>query len=91
MTERPIWYEPHPVSAKRKAEIIGNGYRILDAKFMPHDYVTPGVQYDKEPTGDFDGMTLAELRETADALDIDYDKRIGAAKLREVLKAAFDG
>ena len=31
--ERPIWYEPHPVSPERKAEILAKGYRIIDAQF----------------------------------------------------------
>jgi hypothetical protein len=88
--EKPIWYEPHPVTAERKAELVSNGYKLIDAKFMPHDYVNPGVKHDAEPAGDFDGMTLNELRETADSLGLDYDKRVGAGKLREILKAAFE-
>jgi hypothetical protein len=34
---RPIQYEPHPVSAERKAEIIAAGFRIIDVKFKPKD------------------------------------------------------
>lgn len=30
-----IWYEPHPVSAERKAELRAQGYRIVDAIFAP--------------------------------------------------------
>ncbi len=33
--DRPIHYEPHPVSPERKAELIGEGFRIIDAKFAP--------------------------------------------------------
>ena len=37
--ERPIAYEPHPVSPERKAELVAQGYRIMDAKFAPADAV----------------------------------------------------
>lgn len=33
--ERPVWYEPHPVSAERKAELRAKGYQIIDAIFAP--------------------------------------------------------
>jgi hypothetical protein len=34
---RPIHYEPHPVSPERKAELIAQGVRIIDAIFAPAD------------------------------------------------------
>lgn len=37
MAERPIIYEPHPVSPERKAELKAQGYRIIDAVFAPKD------------------------------------------------------
>ena len=37
MKERPIIYEPHPVSPERKAELKAAGYRIIDARFAPPD------------------------------------------------------
>ena len=30
-----IAYEPHPVSAARKAELRAGGYKILDARYKP--------------------------------------------------------
>jgi hypothetical protein len=33
-----IKYEPHPVTPDRKAELIAQGYRILDAIYAPDDY-----------------------------------------------------
>lgn len=33
--ERPIIYEPHPVTPERKAELIAQGFRIIDAIFDP--------------------------------------------------------
>ena len=35
--ERPIHYEPHPVTPERKAELVAQGFRIVDAKFAPKD------------------------------------------------------
>lgn len=34
---REVIYEPHPVSAERKAELHAQGYRIIDARFAPAD------------------------------------------------------
>lgn len=36
-----VYYEPHPVTAERKAELRGKGYKILDARFAPADWVDP--------------------------------------------------
>ena len=35
--ERPVYYEPHPITPERKAELVAQGYRIMDAKFAPAD------------------------------------------------------
>lgn len=32
---KPIIYEPHPVTPKRKAELLAQGYKIIDAQFNP--------------------------------------------------------
>lgn len=32
---RPIHYEPHPVSPDRKAELLADGVKIIDARFKP--------------------------------------------------------
>lgn len=34
--DKPIHYEPHPVSPDRKAELIAKGVRIVDAIFDPN-------------------------------------------------------
>lgn len=44
MALRPIHYEPHPVTRERKAEIMAQGFRILDAKFRPKDYAEPAAE-----------------------------------------------
>lgn len=35
-----IHYEPHPVSAVRKAELIAQGLKIVDARFAPENWVS---------------------------------------------------
>jgi hypothetical protein len=30
-----IHYEPHPVSDERKAELLSQGFKIIDARFAP--------------------------------------------------------
>jgi len=38
---KTIVYEPHPISAERKAELIARGFRIIDARFAPDDAPKP--------------------------------------------------
>jgi hypothetical protein len=38
-----IYYEPHPVSPERKAELRGQGFKIVDAAFAPPGWTPPGV------------------------------------------------
>lgn len=38
MSESQVWYEPHPVTPERKAEIRKRGYRIVDAAFAPEGH-----------------------------------------------------
>mgnify|MGYP000946930389 CR=1 FL=1 len=35
MKERVVWYEPHPITQERKRELVGRGYKIIDARFAP--------------------------------------------------------
>ena len=32
-----IAYEPHPVTPERKAELLAQGFHIIDARFKPAD------------------------------------------------------
>jgi hypothetical protein len=36
-----VWYEPHPVTPERKAELRGRGFVIVDAQFAPDDWKSP--------------------------------------------------
>ena len=36
-----IYYEPHPVTPERKAELRGRGFIIVDAAFAPADWKAP--------------------------------------------------
>jgi len=46
MADAKIIYEPHPVSPERKAELVGQGFKIMDAIFAPED-VKPAPVADK--------------------------------------------
>lgn len=61
----PIWYEPHPVSMERKAELRAKGFRILDAVFMPEGHVNPGTE--EEPKGQATHRGRAEGRHQSPA------------------------
>lgn len=43
MKERPIHYEPHPVSPERKAQLKAQGFNIIDSKFAPPAARQPSV------------------------------------------------
>ena len=43
-----IAYEPHPVSAERKAELRSQGFKIIDAAFAPADWKAPDAIQAKE-------------------------------------------
>ena len=36
-----VYYEKHPVTQERKAELRAKGYKIVDAQFAPSDWVDP--------------------------------------------------
>lgn len=36
-----IKYEPHPVTPERKAELVAQGYTIIDARFAPESVAAP--------------------------------------------------
>lgn len=59
MQEKKIWYEPHPVTPARKAELRGRGYQIIDAAFAPAGHENPP---DVDAHGlRTDGPTIAEF------------------------------
>ena len=77
-----IWYEPHPVSAERKAELRAEGYRIIDAVFAP----------DGKPSGDdaveVIEMTKADLHTALTDMGIDHKPSMSKAELQTMLDAA---
>ena len=39
--DMPIIYEPHPVTSERKAELLAQGYKIIDVRFAPEQVDLP--------------------------------------------------
>lgn len=58
--EKPIAYEPHPVSPERKAELIAGGFRIVDVVFMPADTVEGDGTGEALPPVDAGATPVAE-------------------------------
>lgn len=78
---KPIIYEPHPVTAERKAQLVKEGYKIVDARFAPKaEKAKP-----KLPTReDIATMKRADVIEWLQAHGVDHPK--GAiADLRDAL------
>lgn len=65
--ERPIAYEPHPVSAQRKAQLIKAGYQIVDAIYKPKEAPAASETSGAATAGggssvvDLDALTVKEL------------------------------
>ena len=69
--EKPIHYEPHPVSAERKAELIAKGVRIVDAAYAPADD-------GRVPESDERKVLIAELQ----AKGVQFDEAMPIDELR---------
>ncbi len=80
--ERPIAWEPHPVTPERKKELIDQGFRIIDAKFKPKD--EPVAEDETEEAT----LTVRELRDELTARGIEIPSHAKKAELAELLKAA---
>jgi hypothetical protein len=56
--KHPVWYEPHPCTPERKAEIRALGFVIVDERFKPDGYENPkqaaeqATQDDADPAQD---------------------------------------
>ncbi len=88
--DRPVWYEPHPVTAERKAEIRAHGFVILDAVFKPEGHENPDVpelRLDAAPSAP-KKLGIAELREALKAKGIDFPEDAKKADLQALLDAA---
>lgn len=86
MQEKKVWYEPHPVSPARKAELRGRGYQIIDAVFAPAGHENPGE--DSESEGAKKAATVAELREALTAKGVEVPEGAKKADLQALLDAA---
>lgn len=77
-----IWYEKHPVTAERKAELRAQGFKIIDAQFAPAGWVRPevGSRPDDAHAGEqVDGQGLEP------AIDANGDGKVSVAELRAAL------
>lgn len=84
MQDKKVWYEPHPVTPERKAELRERGFQIIDAIFMPEGYENPGD--DGEPDG-AKKATVAELRAALEAKGVEVPDGAKKADLQALLDA----
>ena len=85
MSERPIIYEPHPVTPDRKAELLAQGYCIIDAKYRPADEQQDDLlsaSTPKQKKGD-------ELRAELTARGIEFDEKAKKDELLALLEQAL--
>ena len=80
--DQSIWYEPHPVSPERKAELRAKGYRIIDAAFKPEGYENDGESEEGAKK-----VTVAELREALTAKGIEIPEGAKKAELQSLLES----
>ena len=85
MSERPIIYEPHPVTPERKAELLAQGYCIIDAKYRPAD-----EQQDDPPSASAPKqMKVDELRAELTARGIEFNEKAKKDDLLALLEQAL--
>jgi hypothetical protein len=82
-TNQVAW-EPHPVSAERKAELRAKGLTIIDAVFAPEGYEPQA----KKPEADEKTMSKAELQAALEAKGIEHKPAMSKAELQAALEAA---
>lgn len=95
--DREIIYEPHPVSAERKRELIAAGYKIMDARFAPAGHflpdseealseVTAEVEEVQAESDGLDELDAEQLHALAKDRGVNVHHKAGADKVREVLR-----
>lgn len=73
---KPIHYERHPVSPERKAELIGQGVKIIDAVFAPAGQAEKAAK-----------LTVDELRAVLTEAGVDFDPKAKKADLQALFEA----
>ncbi|MDJ1465662.1 hypothetical protein [Nitratireductor sp. GZWM139] len=89
-TERQIAYVKHPVSAKKKAELVAKGFRIIDARFKPKgaDEIEGGGQKIELGTDSGAGFSDDQLRAAIkEATGKAPHHKLGREKLIEAFNA----
>lgn len=82
MSDKKIWYENHPVTAERKAELRAKGYTIVDAVFMPEGHVQEVDGEGAKP------LTVPQLKEALTAKGIEIPEGAKKADLQALLDAS---
>lgn len=88
--ERQIAYVKHPVSAKKKAELVAKGFRIIDARFKPKgaDEIEGGGQKIELGTDSGAGFSDDQLRAAIkEATGKAPHHKLGREKLIEAFNA----
>ncbi|CAN0653112.1 protein of unknown function [Nitratireductor aquimarinus] len=88
--ERQIAYVKHPVSAKKKAELVAKGFRIIDARFKPKgaDEIEGGGQKIELGTDSGAGFSDDQLRAAiTEATGKAPHHKLGREKLIEAFNA----
>ena len=91
MSDDKIWYEPHPVTPERKAELRAQGFRILDAVFQPEGHENPGeggCAGGADSNGD-GKVTAAEIKASLTAAGVPFKGNASKGDLQALL-AAFE-
>lgn len=86
MHENKVIYEPHPVSAERKAELRAQGFRIVDVAFAPEDYVAPEAPANEGGESGETGLSASQLKDELKKRNIEFK---GNAS-RTVLQGLYD-
>ncbi len=81
---QPVWYEPHPVTPERKAELRAAGYQIIDAVFKPEGHEQAEATADTNGDGK---VTAAELKAALTAAGVPFKSNASKPELQALVDA----
>lgn len=93
MKQRPIAYEPHPVTPARKAELKAQGFKIIDIKFAPPGAFPTVVQPAIEIPEDWASLHHFKLKALAEQINGQVDPADGQTmtdRAREIIGAYLE-
>jgi hypothetical protein len=87
--ELNIWYEVHPVTPERKAELRAAGYKVVDAVFKPDGHHDQSADSDSRGSSGDGKITAADLKALLSAAGVTFKSNASKPELHALLNAFY--